>query len=113
MISTDSATVQLPKSGSRLSVLGSILWMSPARPPICGCFTAKYATAKVPVIVIVNWIESVTSTPHSPDTDAKKIVITAAMDSVCQGGQPSTTLAIFTAARFTVAMITQLKNRPR
>ena len=42
-----------------------------------------------------NWIKSVTSTPHSPDTEAKKIVITAQTTSVRSIGQPSSTLAIF------------------
>ena len=64
-------------------------------------------------MVIVNWIESVTSTPHSPDTEAKKMVITEQTSRVRSIGQPSTTLAILAAARFTVAMMTQLKKRPR
>ena len=36
----------------------------------------------VPVIVIPNWIESVTRTPQSPDTEAKKIVMTEQTRSV-------------------------------
>ena len=62
---------------------------------------------------MVNWIESVTSTPHSPDTDAKKMVMVEQRRRVCHIGHPSTMLAIFAAARFTVAMMTQLKNKPR
>jgi DNA-binding MurR/RpiR family transcriptional regulator len=60
-----------------------------------------------------NWIVSVTSTPHSPLTEAKKIVMTAQTRSVRSIGQPSTMLPILAAARFTVAMMTQLKNSPR
>ena len=67
----------------------------------------------MPVIVIENWIESVTSTPHKPETDAKKIVMTPQTMSVRSIGQPRRTFAILTAARFTVAMMTQLKSRPR
>ncbi len=60
-----------------------------------------------------NWIKSVTSTPHSPEVAAKATLMTPHTSSVCPIGQPSSTLAILAAARFTVAMITQLKNRPR
>jgi hypothetical protein len=63
--------------------------------------------------VIPNWIESVTKTPQSPETDAKKIVITEQSRRVRPVGQPSTMLAILAAARFTVAMMKQLKNSPR
>ena len=45
--------------------------------------------------------------------DANDTLMTAQTASVCHIGQPSSTLAIFAAARFTVAMITMLKNRPR
>jgi hypothetical protein len=38
---------------------------------------------------------------------------TAQTSSVCPIGHPSSTLAIFAAARLTDAMITQLKNSPR
>jgi hypothetical protein len=55
----------------------------------------------------------VISTPHNPAIDAKAMLITAQMPSVCHIGQPSSTLAIFAAARFTVDMMTMLKNRPR
>ena len=64
-------------------------------------------------MVMPNWIVSVTSTPHSPETEAKKIVITAHTSRVRSIGHPNTTLPIFAAARFTVAIITQLKNSPR
>ena len=60
-----------------------------------------------------NWMKSVTSTPQSPEVAAKAMLSTAQMSSVCHIGQPSTTLAILAAARFTVAMITQLKKSPR
>ena len=42
-----------------------------------------------------------------------QIVIPAQTVSVRAIGQPRTMLAILAAARFTVAMMTQLKNRPR
>ena len=61
----------------------------------------------------MNWIESVTSTPQSPDTEAKKMVMIEQTSRVRPIGQPSTMLAILAAARFTVAMMTQLKRRPR
>ena len=60
-----------------------------------------------------NWMKSVTSTPHSPDVAAKATLRTAQMRSVFPIGQPNNTFAILAAARFTVAMITQLKKRPR
>ena len=60
-----------------------------------------------------NWMKSVTSTPHSPDVAAKATFSTAQISSVCHIGQPRSTLAIFAAARFTVAMMTQLKKSPR
>src|SRR5262245_38709783 len=113
MRNTDSATLQSPKSGRRFNVLGSVRWIRPARPPTWGCFTAKYAMAKVPVIVIENWIESVTRTPQSPDTDAKKIVTTEQRRRVFHIGHPKRMFPILAAARLTVAMITQLKKRPR
>ena len=60
-----------------------------------------------------NWMKSVTSTPHNPDTAAKATLSTAQTSSVCHIGQPSSMLAILAAARFTVAMMTMLKNSPR
>ena len=112
-MNTARAVSQFPKSGRKLSILGSTLLQSPDRPPICGCCRVNQATAKVPVIVIPNWSASVTSTPQSPDTDAKKIVMIEQTMRVRPIGQPSTTVAILTAARFTVAMMKQLKKRPR
>src|SRR5262245_6943811 len=108
MISTDSATDQLEKSGRKSRVFGFTRAMRPDRWPTSGCCSAKYAAAKAPVIVTVNWIESVTSTPHNPDTEAKKIVITDAKSSVRYIGQPSRMLAIFAAARLTDAIMKQL-----
>src|SRR5512140_2833148 len=102
MMKITSADDQLPKSGSMCSDDAGTLANSPLRPPIAGCFRAKYVTANAPVIVMPNCSESVTSTPHSPDTDAKKIVITEQTRSVCHVGQPSTMLPILAAARFTV-----------
>ena len=60
-----------------------------------------------------NWMRSVTITPHSPDVAAKAMLSTAQMASVRNIGQPNTTLAILAAARFTVAMMMQLKKRPK
>jgi hypothetical protein len=62
---------------------------------------------------MTNWKTSVISTPHSPAIDANAMLMIAQAPSVCHIGQPSSTLAIFAAARFTVDMITMLKNRPR
>ena len=84
-----------------------------ASPPTSGCCSAKYAAAKEPVMAMPNWMKSVTSTPHRPDVAANATLSTAQMTSVCVIGQPSTTLAIFTAARFTDAMMKQLNTRPR
>jgi hypothetical protein len=60
-----------------------------------------------------NWMKSVTSTPQSPDVAANATFSAAQMSNVCDIGQPSSTFAILAAARFTDAMMTQLKNRPR
>ena len=60
-----------------------------------------------------NWMKSVTRTPQRPEVAANATFKAAQIQSVFPMGQPSTTLAIFTAARLTVAMITQLKKRPR
>ena len=60
-----------------------------------------------------NWMKSVTSTPHRPDVAANATLITPQTSSVCPIGQPSSTLAILAAARFTDAMMTTLKNSPR
>ena len=58
-------------------------------------------------------MRSVTITPHKPDVAANAMLSTVQTASVCPMGQPRTTLAIFAAARFTAAMIIQLKKRPR
>ena len=52
-----------------------------------------------------NWMKSVTSTPHNHDVAANAMFSTAQIASVCPMGHPSTTFAIFTAARFTDAMM--------
>ena len=113
MISTVSVSPQSLKSGSSASTWGSVLAMRFASPPTAGCFTAKYAAANAPVIATPNWMKSVTITPHSPDVAANAMFSTPQTMSVCGIGQPSTTLAILTAARFTEAMMKQLKSRPR
>ncbi len=86
---------------------------SPLRPPTPGACIAKYAAANAEVIVMQNWIMSVTITPQSPAVAAKTIGITTQIASVSPRGQPKSTPAIFTSARLTVAMIVQLKNSPR
>jgi hypothetical protein len=58
-------------------------------------------------------MKSVTSTPHNPETAANATLSPEHHSSVCHIGHPSSTLAIFTAARLTDAMMTQLKNSPR
>lgn len=113
MMNTVIAAPQLPKSGSMCRDEAGTFAKSPLMPPISGCLSAKYVTANAPVIVMPNWSVSVTSTPHRPDTDAKKIVMIEQTSSVCQVGQPSTMLPILAAARFTVAMMKQLKKSPR
>ena len=113
MTSTVSVRPQSLKSGSRLSIFGSLLAISPCRPPTSGCCSAKYAAANEPAIAMPNWMNSVTSTPHRPEVAAKIMLITAQNNSVCHIGQPRITLAIFAAARLTAAMITPLKNKPR
>ena len=112
-MNTATAVDQFPKSGRKLSILGSTWLQSPDSPPICGSLSVKYATANVPVIVMPNWNASVTSTPQSPETEAKKIVMTEQTIRVRSIGHPSTTVAILTAAKFTVAMMKQLKKSPR
>jgi hypothetical protein len=60
-----------------------------------------------------NWKKSTISTPQSPPVAAKSTLSAAQISSVWVIGQPSTTLAILAAARLTVAMMKQLKIRPR
>ncbi len=109
----ESVSPQLPKSGTRAMVCAGSCATRPDRPPTSGCASAKYAAANAPAIAIPNWKKSTTSTPHSPDVAAKTMLITAQISSVLPIGQPSTTLAILAAARLTVAMMKQLKTRPR
>ena len=87
--------------------------MSPCSPPTPGAWIAKYAAANAEVMVMQNWIMSVTITPHRPAVAAKTIGTSTEIASVSQRGQPNSTPAIFTSARLTVAMIQQLKNSPR
>ena len=104
---------QFPKSGSSASVDAGVCARSPERPPTSGRRSANHAAANEPVIATPNWMKSVTITPQSPDVAAKATFSTAQTMSVWAIGQPSSTLAILAAARFTVAMIMQLKNSPR
>ena len=60
-----------------------------------------------------NWIMSMTSTPHSPECVAKTTFSSPTASSVCQRSRPNRMAAILQAARFTVAMIMQLKSSPR
>jgi len=58
-------------------------------------------------------MRSITSTPQSPEIAAKPMLSPAHQRSVRSISHPKSILAIFTAARFTVAMITTLKTKPR
>jgi len=82
-------------------------------PPTCGSVTAKYAAAITADILMKNWTMSITSTPHKPEWAAKTQLSRPTASSVCQRSSPKSTAAILQAARFTVAMMMQLKNRPR
>ena len=64
-------------------------------------------------IFMKNWIMSMTSTPHSPANAANVTFSTPTSSSVCQRSSPNRMPAILQVARFTAAMIMQLKNRPR
>ena len=85
----------------------------PLSPPTCGTSTAKYAAAITADILMKNCTMSITSTPHSPDCVAKTTLSSPTNSSVCQRSKPNRIAAILHAARFTVAMMTQLNNRPR
>ena len=76
-------------------------------------FKLKYAAAMTAVILMKNWIMSMTSTPQSPACAAKTTLSTPQMTMVCQGGSPKRMLAILHAASITVPMMKQLKNSPR
>ena len=71
-----SAVGQSLKSGNSVQQLG---WVRILRDAVRadrrhrGCCSAKYAAANAAVIVMPNWIRSVTSTPHKPAIEAKKI----------------------------------------
>ncbi len=82
-----------------------------SRPPTC--LTAKYAAAITAVILMMNWIMSMTSTPQRPEYAANTTLRSPTMSSVCQRSRPKSTLAILQAARFTEPMMTQLKKKPR
>ena len=56
---------------------------------------------------------SMTSTPQRPEKVAKTTFSSPTAASVCQRLNPKSTAAILQAARFTLAMIMQLKSRPR
>ncbi len=60
-----------------------------------------------------NWIMSMTSTPQSPANAANVTFITPTIRSVSQRSSPKRMPAILQVARFTAAMIMQLKKRPR
>ena len=65
------------------------------------------------VILMKNWTMSMTSTPHRPEWAAKTTFSSPTNSSVSQRGRPKRIPAILQAARFTVAMIMQLKRSPR
>jgi hypothetical protein len=89
------------------------LSISADSPPTSGALTAKYAAAMTADILMMNWIMSMTSTPQRPECAAKATFSTPTPSNVCQRSRPNSTPAILQAARLTVAMIMQLKNRPR
>jgi len=60
-----------------------------------------------------SWIISTIRTPQSPEWAAKTTFRRPTKTRVCQSRRPKRTLAIFTAAMLTVAMMMQLKKRPR
>ena len=65
------------------------------------------------VILMKNWTMSMTSTPQRPEWAAKTTFSSPTNSSVSQRGRPKRMPAILQAARFTVAMIMQLKRSPR
>ena len=71
------------------------------------------AAANTAVILMKNWIMSITSTPQSPEWAAKATLRTPVRRMVCHAGIPNRMLAILQAASVTVPMMKQLKNRPR
>ena len=73
----------------------------------------KYAAAKTAVILMKNCTISMTSTPQSPECEAKRTLMTPQKTMVCQGGRPKRMLAILQAASVTMPMMKQLKNSPR
>ena len=75
--------------------------------------TANQAAAVTAVILMRNWIMSMTRTPQRPEYMAKTTLRKPQASRVCQRGSPKRMLAILQAARLTVAMMTQLKKRPR
>lgn len=54
-----------------------------------------------------------TSTPQRPEWAANATFSTPTIASVCHRSSPKRIAAILHAARFTVAMIMQLKKKPR
>ena len=114
MISTDSVSGQSLKSGSSCSVAGGICAISPdesadlrlLQREVGGGERRRHRDAELEEV----------GDQHAPqpgDRRERDVDAPRRRASVCHIGQPSSTLAIFAAARFTVAMITMLKNRPR
>ena len=83
--------------------------------PVCRAtsFNEKYAAAMTAVILMKNCTMSMTSTPQSPECAANTTLSTPQTRMVCHGGSPKRTLAILQAASVTIAMMKQLKNKPR
>ena len=71
------------------------------------------AAAKTAVILMKNCTMSMTSTPQRPEWAAKTTLRMPQMTMVCQAGIPKRMLAILQAAKVTMPMMKQLKNRPR
>ena len=71
------------------------------------------AAANTAVILMKNWIMSMTSTPQSPECAAKTTFRIPQMTMVCTAERPKRMLAILQAASVTIPMMKQLKKRPR
>ena len=65
------------------------------------------------VILMKNWIISITSTPQSPVCAANATFSKPTNNNVCQRSSPNKIPAILHAARLTVAIIRQLNSSPR
>ena len=88
---------------------------APSPAPVCRAtsLSEKYAAAITAVIMMKNCTMSMTSTPQSPECAANTTLRMPQTTMVCHGGSPKRMLPILHAASVTIAMMKQLKNRPR